>query len=90
VFGLGYSDYRDNVLKTDNRPAALRRADSSHIDIGTYGGHFLQTVDTIAGTFDAMFWGALQTGSWGNLAQRSGAFAAEAGWQPPVLQRMKP
>ncbi len=90
VFGLGYSDNRDNVLKIDNRSVALRRADSGHINIGTYGGHFLHTVDTTAGTLDTMFWGALQTGSWGNLAQRSGAFAAEAGWQPPVLHQIKP
>lgn len=90
VLGLGYSDYRDNVLKTDNRPVALRRADAGHIDIGTYGGHFLHTVDTSAGAIDAMFWGVFQRGSWGSLAQRSGAFAAEAGWQPPVLERVKP
>ncbi|MBZ5607562.1 MAG: alginate export family protein [Acidobacteriia bacterium] len=90
LFGLGYSDYRDNVVKTDNRPLALRRADSGHISIGTYGGHFLHTVDTPAGALDVLFWGALQTGTWGSLVQRSGAFAAETGWQPPVLARVKP
>jgi hypothetical protein len=30
------------------------------------------------------FWGVVQTGSWGDLAQRAGAFVGEAGWQPPV------
>ncbi len=90
VFGLGYSDYRNGVLKTDNRPLAVRRADTGSIDIGTYGGHFLHATETSAGIFDAMFWGALQNGSWGSLAQRSGAFAAEAGWQPPILSRIKP
>jgi len=90
LFGLGYSDYRDGVVKTDNRPLAVRRTDTGHINIGTYGGHFLHTTETVAGALDVMFWGALQNGSWGSLAQRSGAFAAEAGWQPPVLSRLKP
>jgi hypothetical protein len=90
VFGLGYSDYRDGVVKTDNRPLAVRTADTGHINIGTYGGHYLQTVRSSAGTLDLLAWGALQTGSWGRLTQRSGAFAAEAGWQPPVLRALRP
>jgi hypothetical protein len=84
IFGLGYSDYRDSVVKTDNRPLPVRTADTAHINIGTYGGHYLQTVRSAAGTFDVLLWGALQNGSWGRLAQRSGAVAAEAGWQPPI------
>jgi hypothetical protein len=90
LFGLGYSDYREGVVKTDDRPLAARRADAGHIDIGTYGGHFLHTTETRGGSIDLLFWGALQNGTWGSLAQRSGAFAAEAGWQPPVLARLKP
>jgi hypothetical protein len=90
LFGLGYSDYRDGVVKTDNRPLVVRTADGSHINIGTYGGHYLQTIRSSVGTFDFLFWGALQSGSWGKLTQRSGAFAAEAGWQPPVLRPVRP
>jgi hypothetical protein len=90
VFGLGYSDYRDGVVKTDNRPLAVRTADGGHINIGTYGGHYLQTVRSSAGTIDLLFWGALQNGSWGRLPQRSSAFAAEAGWQPPLLSAVHP
>jgi hypothetical protein len=90
LFGLGYSDYRDGVVKTDNRPLAVRTADTEHINIGTYGGHYLQTVTSSLGTVDVLFWGALQSGSWGRLAQRSGALAAEAGWQPPVLPAIRP
>jgi hypothetical protein len=41
-----------------------------------------------AGDFDFLAWGALQTGSWGTLTQRAGAFVGEAGWQAPV--RVKP
>jgi Alginate export len=90
VFGLGYSDYRDGVVKTDNRPLAVRAGDTGHINIGTYGGHYLQTVQSSLGTLDLLAWGAMQTGSWGKLAQRSGAFAAEAGLQPPVLRAVRP
>ena len=38
VFGLGYSEYRDGVVKTDNRPLTLRTADADRINIATYGG----------------------------------------------------
>lgn len=55
VFGLGYLDDRDNVLKTDNRAAAVRSADLDHIRIGTYGGNYLRTIPTAAGTFDGLF-----------------------------------
>jgi hypothetical protein len=78
------------VVKTDNRPLAVRTADTEHINIGTYGGHYLQTVQSSLGTVDVLFWGALQSGSWGRLAQRSGALAAEAGWQPPVWPAIRP
>jgi hypothetical protein len=47
-------------------------------------------VETRAGQLDALAWVALQTGSWGNLNQRAGAFAAEAGWQPRILAWLKP
>jgi hypothetical protein len=90
VFGLGYSDYRDGAAKTDNRPLALRTADTEHINIGTYGGHYLQTVQSSVGTIDLLAWGVLQNGSWGRLAQRSGALAIEAGWQPPVMSAIRP
>ena len=90
VFALGYSDYRTGVVKTDNRAAALRSADTNSIDVGTYGGHVLQILPTPGGPIDLLFWGALQTGTWGTQTQRAGAFAAEAGWQPAVLTMLKP
>jgi hypothetical protein len=90
LFGLGYHDYRDGVLKTDNRVLVTRRADTESISIATYGGHVLRIAETAAGPVDVLAWGALQTGSWGTLAQRAGAFAAEVGWQPPLLQRLQP
>jgi hypothetical protein len=90
VFGLGYSDYRDGVLKTDNRPAAIRRTDAGHINIGTYGGHYIGTISSRAGVLDVLFWGALQSGSWGALEHRAGAFAAEAGIQPGIMRKAHP
>jgi hypothetical protein len=89
VFGLGYDDYRHGIVKTDNRPPAARNKDTESIAIGTYGGHYLQLAATPAGPVDLLFWGAIQTGSWGTLTQRAGAFAAEAGWQPAILEGPK-
>jgi alginate export protein len=90
VFALGYSDYRTGVVKTDNRVAAIRNADADHINIGTYGGHILQIVPTTTGPVDLLFWGALQSGSWGTQTHSAGAFAAEAGWQPALLKELRP
>lgn len=85
LFGLGYFDHRTAVLKTDNRPSTVRAADHADIQIGTYGGNYLHVFDTAsAGKFDFLIWGAVQTGSWGLLAHRAGAFVGELGWQPPV------
>jgi len=90
VFALGYDDYRHGVLKTDNRPAAARATDTASIALGTYGGHFLQVVETRAGSLDGLAWGALQTGRWGALSQRAAAYALEGGWQPAGLDRIRP
>jgi len=85
LFGIGYLDQRNNVLKTDNRPQAARTADHGAIQIGTYGAHYLQVFDTkAAGKFDLVLWGVIQTGTWGTLSHRAAAFVTEAGWQPPV------
>jgi len=89
AFVLYYNDQR-NIIATDNRSAPARAADAKNLSIGTYGGHFIMDTVTNAGTFDLLGWGALQSGSWGSLDQRSGAFAAEAGWQPKFSARVKP
>ncbi|PYR50982.1 MAG: hypothetical protein DMF89_07545 [Acidobacteria bacterium] len=90
VFGLGYDDYRHGVVKADNRVLTTRTADTDSIAIGTYGGHYLQLAETRAGPVDLLFWGAVQTGAWGALTQRAGAFAAEAGFQPVIFDSLKP
>jgi len=90
LFGLGDHDYRQGVAKTDNRPAAVRNADSESIVIGTYGGNYLHVAATPAGPFDLLVWGAVQTGAWGTLTHRAGAIAAEVGWQPAGLPALRP
>ncbi len=89
AFGIYYNDDR-GVLKTDNRTAAARGRDLGGIDIGTYGGHYIQAIPTPAGVFDLLGWGALQTGRWGTLTQRAAAGTAEGGYQPNILPAVKP
>jgi hypothetical protein len=89
VFAMGYIDHRTTVLKTDNRPASVRAADLNKIEIATWGADYAHVFNTTnSGKFDFLLWSALQTGSWGSLEQRAGAFVAEAGWQAPV--KVKP
>lgn len=93
LFVLHYDDWR-NVLKTDNRPVGLRRGDTQKIQIETFGAHHLQSIDTSAGAFDAVAWGAVQTGSWGTQKHRAYSLDFEGGWQPRLhwksLARLKP
>ncbi len=89
VFAIGYIDHRTTVLKTDNRPSPVRAADLGKIEIATWGADYVHVAHVPgAGDFDFLVWGALQTGSWGALTQRAGAFVGEAGWQAPL--RVKP
>jgi hypothetical protein len=89
VLGIYYNDDR-GVLKTDNRSAAVRAKDLGGIDIGTFGGNYIQATTTSVGTFDLLGWGVLQTGRWGLLTQRSGAGAVEAGYQPKIAKAVRP
>ena len=88
-FAVEYDDFR-HILKTDNRALAVRRADTENIRINTFGGHTLHALETGAGTFDLLLWGAAQTGRWGTQQQRAGAFDVEGGIQPKVLPQIKP
>jgi alginate export protein len=85
VFAMGYIDHRTLILKTDNRPQALRSADKGKIEIATYGLDYAHVYNMErAGKLDFLVWGALQDGSWGNQTQHASAFVGEAGWQLPV------
>lgn len=81
AFALGYHDGRTGVLKTDNRPLAVRQADHKNIRVGTYGGDVLAVIPAGGGKFDLLAWGLLQNGQWGSLDQRSKAGALEGGFQ---------
>jgi len=89
LFGIYYEDAR-GVLKTDNRPLAVRMADHGDIRIFTYGGHYIQAITTNAGIIDLLAWGAFQTGAWGAQKQRAGAFASESGFQPHWGKALRP
>jgi len=89
VFGTYYNDDRP-VVKTDNRPAAAKAHDFGGINIGTFGGHYIQDFTTGAGIFDLLGWGAVQTGKWGTETQKSGAANGEAGFQPNGFGRLRP
>ncbi len=80
-FALGYHDGRTGVVKTDNRPLALRQTDHTNIRIGSYGADAIAAIPTGRNTVDILFWGVLQNGRWGALDQHSGGFAAEAGFR---------
>jgi hypothetical protein len=89
VFAIQYNDFRDNVLKTDNRSAKARGLDHKDIDIQTFGADYVGTARVAGNSFDLLLWGVGQIGTWGTLRQRSYAYAAEGGWQTP-LTKLKP
>lgn len=89
AFGLFYHDDR-GLIKTDSRPAPVRSLDLQPIDIGTYGGHFIAAIPAGAGTVDLLAWGALQSGRWGTLTQRSGAGSLEVGFQSHFAPAVRP
>ncbi len=89
IFAIDYGDFR-GILKTDSRPLATRKVDTANIHVQTWGGHTLHVVATKSGTFDALGWAAFQTGHWGSQTQRSYAFDLEGGFQPAILQKIKP
>ena len=77
AFAIYSHDWR-HISKTAGQTGNLR--------IATFGGHFLHTL----GPFDMLFWGAVQTGRWGNLDHRATAGLVEAGWQAPPKTLWKP
>jgi hypothetical protein len=89
VFGPFYNDDR-GLVKTDNSPAQFAAHNLSGIDIGTFGGHYVQAIPTNIGIIDLLGWGAFQTAKWGSLTQRSGAGSPEAGIQPKILPNLRP
>ena len=89
AFGIQYHDWRRGVLKTDNRPAAARSGDSGNVRITSAGGNYIHAFTVPAGKLDVLFWGVLQTGTWGVLDHRAGSGVVEIGYQPNV-KSLKP
>jgi hypothetical protein len=81
IFALNYRDDR-GLVKTDNRPAAVRAADQDEIDLNTFGGHYLRLMPMGGGKLDLLLWGAVQTGDWGPQDHQAHAWTAEVGYQP--------
>ena len=76
LFALYYTDTRD-VAKTDN----AAKKDRDDIKLTTIGAHYLAGGLAGAGRWDALLWGAYQTGKWGKLDNAAYAYTAEAGYQ---------
>jgi hypothetical protein len=88
-FVVDYDDFR-HIVKTDNRPAAVKKGDTENIHVQTWGSHSLHAFTTRAGTLDALGWVAGQTGRWGTQTQRAWAADFEGGFQPAILPKLKP
>jgi hypothetical protein len=90
AFYLYYEDRRFDraaatspPIKVDNRPGAVRKADTAPIAIHTWGGHAATVVDAGPGRIDGLLWGAVQEGAWGELHHLAWAYAVEGGYQLP-------
>ncbi len=75
LFAMGYRDNRP-IVKTDNRPAAVRAQDLGDIRVSTIGAHYLRAF----GNANVLAWIALQGGDWGLLEHRGSAIALEGGY----------
>ena len=79
MFYFYYEDDRD-IPKVDNTPQGSGLNEGA-IKIHTIGAHLIRIVETESGVFDALFWGAYQTGDWGTLDHRAWATDFEWGFQ---------
>lgn len=85
LFGVAYRDRRD-LAAVDDRPAAARQADRRALRIASVGGHAVAVVPVGRAQLDGLLWGAVQRGTWGSLAHRAYATAAEGGVQWPTAR----
>jgi hypothetical protein len=79
VFYFYYEDDRNITASVDNTGTSV--LDQGAIKIHTTGMHWLGTIKTGSGIFDALFWGAYQTGDWGDQDHDAWAADIEAGFQ---------
>ena len=80
AFTVGYVDHRDDVVKPDNRPTAIRAADRETISLATFGADYVHVLDGgKSGKFDMLGWIATQTGSWGSCRSGRARRSANSG-----------
>jgi Alginate export len=72
-------------VRVDNRPAPVRAADGEPIQIDTLGTHAVSTFEWDALRFDLLYWGAVQTGSWGEQSHFAWSWTLEGGAQLPKV-----
>lgn len=92
LFTIHYHDGR-RALKTDNRSASLRAADTENIRLTTIGGHYIGVKKAGSGKADVLVWSVGQFGEWGNLDHRAAAIAVETGYQfggNKIANKLKP
>ncbi len=85
LFWLYYEDARDNPVKVDNRPLAVRSRDHDEIAVHSVGAHAVAVADAGPGRVDGLLWGTVQKGEWGRDGHDAWAWAVEAGYQLPRL-----
>jgi len=90
LFGLHIVDDREDPVKTDNRPAAVRSADRDRIAVTTLGAHYLRVLPGAGGDVDVLLWGVTQLGDWGEQEHEAWAGALELGFQPAGLRGLSP
>lgn len=79
LFYYFYGDTRDDsVVKTDNRAAEVRAADTENIAISNIGFHWIQIIPEDDVSFNTLVWAIAQVGDWGNQDHEAAAFALEA------------
>ena len=79
LFYFYYNDDRNISASVDNTGTNV--LDQGQIKIHTIGTHLLGTAQIELGIFDALFWGAYQTGDWGLYDHKAWAAGIEGGFQ---------
>ncbi len=81
LFSIYYADEREQDVKVDNRPTAVRTKDTRGIHMGVFGGNYVRAFELGPGRFDSVLWGTGEIGSWGHLSQAAYAYDGELGYQ---------
>jgi hypothetical protein len=85
LFYFYYDDQRRDAVKVDTRPLAVREADHRAVAIHSGGGHAMTAIPLGPGIADALLWGIVQQGDYGDLDHAAWAWAVEAGYQLPAV-----